>query len=300
MRTITLRSSNSGEVRKERSMKRLPDVEFQARKEKGLCFKCNEKYSAYHKWTMKVRGKLQNEEVVILIDCGDTHNFVSEKLVKQLQLPIKETPHYGEKFLPLELGGVDIILRMQWLYLLGVTVVDWNNLSLTFSCHDKQICIKGDPSLTKSRVSLKNIIKSWGDHDEGYLTECRAVEVGGLIKAEFCEADENPTTTDSVLILLDKHTNVFEWPKRLPPRRSIEHHIHLKKGTDPINVRPYRVVNNATIPDKFPIPVVEELLVELSGASLFSKIDLKVGYHQIRMADEDIEKTAFRTQEDSL
>ena len=144
-----------------------------------------------------------------------------------------------EKFLPLELGGVDIILRMQWLYLLGVTVVDWNNLSLTFSCHDKQICIKGDPSLTKSRVSLKNIIKSWGDHDEGYLTECRAVEVGGLIKAEFCEADENPTT-DSVLILLDKHTNVFEWPKRLPPRRSIEHHIHLKKGTDPINVRPYR------------------------------------------------------------
>lgn len=42
-----------------------------------------------------MRGKLQNEEVVILIDCGDTHNFVSEKLVKQLQLPIKETPHYG-------------------------------------------------------------------------------------------------------------------------------------------------------------------------------------------------------------
>ncbi|KAA0047482.1 histone-lysine N-methyltransferase ASHR1 isoform X3 [Cucumis melo var. makuwa] len=41
--------------------------------------------------TMKVRGKLQEEEVVILINCGATHNFVSDKLVKKLQLPTKES-----------------------------------------------------------------------------------------------------------------------------------------------------------------------------------------------------------------
>ena len=45
--------------------------------------------------TMKVRGSLQDKEVVILIDCGATHNFVFEKLVNSLQLPIKETAHYG-------------------------------------------------------------------------------------------------------------------------------------------------------------------------------------------------------------
>ncbi|KAL0540685.1 hypothetical protein IC582_020695 [Cucumis melo] len=369
IRTITLRSSAPTENRREGTYKRLPDAEFQARKEKGLCFRCNEKYSADHKCrlkeqrelrmfvvtegreeyeiveeekeekelgrievnedittvvelsinsvvglndpgTMKVRGKLLGEEVIILIDCGATHNFVSEKLVKKLILPIKETSHYGvilgsgaavqgkgiceklevqlngwkivEDFLPIELGGVDVILGMQWLAVEG-----------------DECCLLN----TEGKGLISSVIKQFQD--------------------------------------------VFEWPKKLPPRREIEHHIHMKEGTNPINVRPYRygfhqkeemekliqemlnsgvirpsinpysspmllvkkkdgswrfcvdyrAVNNATIPDKFPIPVVEELFDELCGATLFSKINLKSGYHQIRMADEDVEKTAFRTHE---
>ena len=132
------------------------DAEFQSWREKGLCFRCEEKYYVGHRCkvkkqkelrmlvvhdngeeleiieddpydeeleikpmevgadenlnielsitsvvglnnsgTMKVKGKVKNEDVVVLIDCGATHNFIYEKLVTALNLPLKTTTTYG-------------------------------------------------------------------------------------------------------------------------------------------------------------------------------------------------------------
>lgn len=130
--------------------------------------------------TMKVKGKIIGQSVVVLIDCGATHNFISTKLVQRLglpkitttgylvimgrALPFKElecvnrwcyrfkTSEVVEDFLPLELGSSDVILRMKWLATLGGTLVNWKELTMKFRFGGTSVTLQGDPSLSKTSV----------------------------------------------------------------------------------------------------------------------------------------------------
>ncbi|XP_021305542.1 uncharacterized protein LOC110431152, partial [Sorghum bicolor] len=104
----------------------------------------------------------------------------------------------------------------------------------------------------------------------------------------------------------------------LPPDRDVQFSIELKPGTAPISRRAYRMapkelaelktqlqellcvdyrpLNEVTIKNKYPLPRIDLLFDQLAGAKVFSKIDLRSGYHQIKIRPEDVPKTAFTTR----
>ncbi|GJT35811.1 putative reverse transcriptase domain-containing protein [Tanacetum coccineum] len=92
----------------------------------------------------------------------------------------------------------------------------------------------------------------------------------------------------------------------LPPQRQVEFRIELVAGAVPVARSPYRLaplemeLNKLTVKNRYPLPRIDDLFDQLQGSCYFSKIDLCSRYHQLRVHEEDIPKTAFRTRNEKL
>ena len=397
--------------------RRLNPTKIRERREKGLCFNCDEKFGPGHRCkklffieacldeeqmdigeedetdeiqleemdenlsislhaiagtptpqTMRVKANVEGKVVIILIDTGSTHNFMSENMAARLKLQPSGTAKFnvtvasGEKipsngrcprirvalqgttlitdFYLLPLEGFDAVLGAQWLATLGPILWDFSKMSMRFHLNGREVEWKGLTTPTNRMI------------DEGEMKQEIQKERKGILLQLFAltktTTTVNPQRLEPCLQkVLTSFSDIFKEPKGLPPPRSHDHRIPLTQGSQPISVRPYRyphfqkaeierlveemlgsgvirsstspysspvilvkkhdgswrlcidyrALNQITIKDKFPIPVIDELLDELHGARYFSKLDLRSGYHQIRMYPEDIPKTAFRTHQ---
>ncbi|KAF5470266.1 hypothetical protein F2P56_010790, partial [Juglans regia] len=277
--------------------------------------------------TMRLRGRVGDQEVVILVDSGSTHNFLDPLVVKKGNLAIK-----GEESV-------------------NVKVANGELLTSEGRCPELRFRVQGNSFSTEVQVLQEGkAIKLKG------LCPTNKIEFGGLNKNHKLEKRglllqllENVSVSrkggvlEQIQNLLNQFDDVFGEPQGLPPNRTQDHAITLLPNTTPVSVRPYRyhyfqkeeiekiikellsngviqpsqspysspvllvrkadgswrmcvdyrALNKATVKDKFPIPIVEELLDELCGAQIFSKLDLRSGYHQIRFVWSAEAKEAF-------
>jgi hypothetical protein len=91
--------------------------------------------------------------------------------------------------------------------------------------------------------------------------------------------------------LIDKG---FIWPSNSPSGAPILF-VKKKDGTLRLCID-YRQLNKVTVKNRYPLPRINDLFGQLKGVRVFSKIDLRSGYHQLRIKEQDIKKTAFRTR----
>jgi hypothetical protein len=332
-----------------------------------------------HPQTMRVRGAVGRFGLTILMDTGSTHNFINVQVAARLGLKPTHTGNMrvivanGEKlectgvcagiilwiqgepfkidFYLLPMDVCEIVLGTQWLRMLGPIWWDFSKLLMRFSWGGREVELRGIKPPLHRVVANRSMGRELQKRRCGWICQILPANqedpIEGTLHAITLGTQQGgPSPTEAQLVsLLKAFTELFHEPQGLPPNRPHDHHIQLKPGSGPTNIRPYRyphyqkneiekivkellqsgvvrpstspysspvllvkkhdgswrlcvdyrALNHITVKDKFPIPVIDELLDELNGAHFFSKLDLRSGYHQVRMAKGDIEKTAFRT-----
>ncbi|KAD3640201.1 hypothetical protein E3N88_29424 [Mikania micrantha] len=236
--------------------------------------------------------------------------------------------------IPMELGSFDIIIGMDWLSLNRVEFICFDKL-LHIPVENNEILeIRGDQakrsvkiiSCMKARKYLRKQCVAFLAHV--IEKDKKAIKIQDMpIVRDYADVfpDDLPglppeRSVQFRIDLIPGATPVAKSPYRLAPSEMQELSNQLQELLDKGFIRPsfspwgasvlfvkkkdgtfrmcidYRELNKLTIKNRYPLPRIDDLFDQLQGAQYFSKIDLRSGYHQLRIQEEDIPKTAFRTR----
>lgn len=238
---------------------------------------------------------------------------------------------FCDDFRVLALQSYDGIIGLDWLAKHSPMITHWAQRWIAFPIGDELVVLHGDvqPCVTHALVELQ-LIQPNTEHAK---MECPP-EISALLEefsSVFAEPTGLPPTRqyDHHIPLIPRARLVSMRPYRVAPELKTEIERQVKellrqgvithsnspfaspvllvkkidKSAEPnLSIPPewrlvidYRHLNALTLKGKYPLPVIDELLDELSGAKWFSKLDLRAGYHQIRLAPGEEAKTAFQT-----
>lgn len=234
----------------------------------------------------------------------------------------------------LEMFDFDVILGMDWLAGYHATI-DCFHKTLTFKLEETPtgVLFRGDKSNHStsfiSALKADRLLKGGYEAYLAFITEDKQSQrVEDIpIVWEFPDvfSDEIPglppiREIDFTIELLPETSPISIAPYRMAPVELGELKTQLQELLDKGFVRPsvspwgapvlfvnkkdgsmrmcidYQRLNQVTIKNKYPLPMIDKLFDQLQGASYFSKIDLRSGYHQLRVRESDVLKTAFRTR----
>lgn len=207
------------------------------------------------------------------------------------------------------LVGYNVVLGVQWLRTLGPILWDFDKLTMSFWRDDHQVAWHGhggdsfppQAHALTGRDLLPELLQEFDDlfnepsglppersHDhriplisDTAVVAVRPYRYPQLLKDEI----ERQCAAMLAQGIIQKSDSEFSSPVLLVKKQDKTWHFCVD----------YRALNSKMIKNKYPIPVVDDLLDELKGARFFTKLDLRSGYHQVRMHPDDVKKTAFRT-----
>nr|GEV42415.1 putative reverse transcriptase domain-containing protein [Tanacetum cinerariifolium] len=235
--------------------------------------------------------------------------------------------------MPIKLVSFDVVIGMDWLSKYHARIV-CDDKVVYIPINGETLIIQGDRS--KTRLSLIFCIKTKRYISRGCQVfvaqvmekksdEKRLEDI--LIVREFPDVfpEDLPGLPPVLQVefqidLIPGATPVSCAPYRLAPSEMQELSDQLQELADQGFIRPstspwgapvlfvkkkdrsfrmcidYQELNKLTVKNRYPLPKIDDLFDQLQGSSVYSKIDLRSGYHQLRVRDEDIPKTAFRTR----
>ncbi|GJZ64974.1 putative reverse transcriptase domain-containing protein [Tanacetum coccineum] len=234
----------------------------------------------------------------------DNGNLVGTNTVIQDCTLILLNQPFKINLMPIKLGSFDIVIGMDWLSKYHARII-CDEKVVHIPIDGETLIIRGDQS--KTRLNLMSCIKT-----ERYISRGYQVFI-----AQVMEKKSNEKRLEDIPVVREFLEVFPEDLPGLPPVRQVEFQINLIPGAAPIARAPYilapseiqelsdqlqemcidyRELNKLTIKDRYPLPKIDDLFNQLQGLIVYSKIDLRSGYHQLRFRDEDIPKTAFRTR----